>query len=205
MAYEVDRRPGTWVTEQAASKSARVWLLAAALLAIAVFAVGLLISNRATVATSLVLVAAAFGLRWLANRESDVAVRWLGGARAEEAVGEELKKLRPEYVVMHDLDRVGPGNVDHVVSGPTGIYMVETKRHRYEDGDLRKARGRAAAIADHLGVWVTPVICLATRERDPFRHDRVWIVPRSRINDWIKSQRNKPVEFERLARWADHL
>jgi hypothetical protein len=49
------------------------------------------------------------------------------------------------------------------------------------------------------------VICLATRERDPFKHDRVWIVPRTRLNDWIKAQQNNPVNFDRLARWADRL
>jgi hypothetical protein len=205
MAYDVDRKPGTWVSGQAGRRSAQVWVLVAGLFAIGLFAVGLLVSNRATVATSLVLIPAALGLRWYANREVDVAARWLGGARAEEAVGQELNKLRPEFVVMHDLDRVGPGNVDHVVSGPTGVYMIETKRYRFEDDDLRKARGRAAAIGDQLGVWVTPVICLATRERNPFKHDRVWIVPRTRLNDWIKAQQNKPVNFERLARWADHL
>jgi hypothetical protein len=205
MAYDVDQEPGGWVSEQAASRSARVWMLAAGLLAIAMLAVGLLVSSRATAATSLILIGAAFALRWYANREMDVAARWLGGARAERAVGEELNKLRPKYVVLHDLDRVGPGNVDHVVSGPTGVYMVETKLHRYEENDLRKARGRAAAIGGQLGVWVTPVICLATRDRDPFKHDRVWIVPRTRFNDWIKGQRNQAVDFERLARWADRL
>jgi hypothetical protein len=205
MAYDVDRRPGTWVSGQAARRSVRVWLLAAGLFAIAAFAIGLVVSNRATVVTSLLVIAAAIGLRRYANREADLAVRWLSGARAEEAVGQELNKLRPDFVVMHDLDHVGPGNVDHVVSGPTGVYMVETKRYRYEVDDLRKARARAAAIGDLLGVWVTPVICLATREREPFNHDRVWIVSRIGINNWIKSQRNKPVEFERLARWADRL
>jgi len=205
MAYDVDRKPGAWVSQRAARRSARVWLLVAGLIAIAVSAVGVLVSNRATAVTSAVFIAAAFGLRWHANREMDVAVRWLGGARAEEAVGEELNMLRPDFVVMHDLDRVGPGNVDHVVSGPTGVFMVETKRYRYEDEDLRKARGRAAAIGEQLGVWVTPVICLATREGEPFKHDRVWIVPRSRITKWIKGQRNPAVEFERLARWADRL
>jgi hypothetical protein len=205
VAYDVERKAGTWVSGQAGRRGARVWLLLAGFFAIGLFAVGLLVSNRATVATSVTLIAAAFGLRWYANREVDVAVCWLGGARAEQAVGEELNKLRPEFVVMHDLDRVGPGNVDHVVSGPTGVFMVETKRYRYEDDDLRKARGRAAAIGDQLGVWVTPVICLATREREPFKHDRVWVVPRVEINEWIRTQRNVPVEFDRLARWADRL
>jgi hypothetical protein len=31
----------------------------------------------------------------------------------------------------------------------------------------------------------------------------VWIVPHAQLLDWLRQQRNKPVEFERLARFAD--
>ncbi|MEO8291185.1 MAG: nuclease-related domain-containing protein [Gaiellaceae bacterium] len=205
MAFDVEGAPGAWVSEQAARKSRYVWLLCGLLIAIALLAVGLLVSSRATVASSILVIVLAVGVWRYANRKMDDAVHWLGGARAEEAVGEELNKLRPEFVVMHDLDEVGPGNVDHLVAGPTGVFMVETKRSRYEDGDLAKARGRAAAVHDQLGVWVTPVICLATREREPFKHDRVWIVPRTRINTWIRAQRNQRPDPDRLTRQADGL
>ena len=206
MAYDVDRRPGQWVSEQAARKSLHVWLLAALLVAIALAAVALLASNRATIASSVVVIVAALVLKRYADREVVTAIRWLGGARAEASVGEELNTLRSEaFVVMHDIKPRGEGNIDHVVSGPTGVFLVETKERRYEDRHLVIAKRQAAKIHDELGVWVTPVICIHRRRGRPFKTHGVWIVPQPCLLDWIREQRNSPVEFERLARYADGL
>ena len=52
------------------------------------------------------------------------------GTIAEELVGEILKNLGPDYVVIHDI-QLGYGNIDHFVIGKNGnIYMIETKSHR---------------------------------------------------------------------------
>jgi hypothetical protein len=205
MAYDVDQKPGSWVAEQAARRSALVWLLGTGLFAIALFAFVLVVSDRATFATSVIVIIAAVGLGWVANRRSDDAIRWIKGANAEKAVGDELDRLKPEYVVLHDIRQLGEGNIDHFVGGATGAFMVETKWRWFDDDDLRKARRQAAKIHDELGVWVTPVICLATRDQDPFNQDRVCIVPRARINDWIRAQQNAPVDVERVARWIAAL
>ena len=204
MTYDVDRRPGTWVSEQAARKSARVWFLAALLVALALVAVGLVVSSSATALSSVVVIA--LGLRWYANREMDTAINWLGGARAEEAVGDELNALRHEgFVVMHDIDPGYGGNIDHLVSGPTGVFMVETKLNGFPPAALLRAKRHAAKIHDGVGVWVTPVICIHRREGKPFEMQGVWIVPRRCVLDWLRAQQNKPVDFERLARYADGL
>jgi hypothetical protein len=50
------------------------------------------------------------------------------GAEAEELVGAELAKLDDRFHVIHDVV-VGPGNIDHVVVGPAGIFTIETKSH----------------------------------------------------------------------------
>jgi hypothetical protein len=206
MAYDVDRRPGTWVSEQAGRKSARVWLLAALLVALALVAIGLVVSSRATALSSVVAIALALGLRWYASREVDTAINWLGGARAEEAVGDELNALRHEgFVVMHDIDPGHGGNVDHLVSGPTGVFMVETKLNGFPPAALLRAKRHAAKIHDEVGVWVTPVICIHRRKGKPFEMQGVWIVPRRCVLDWVRAQRNKPVAFERLERYADGL
>jgi Nuclease-related domain len=206
MAYDADRRPGAWVSEQAARKSARVWFLACLLAALTLAAVGLLVSNRATVASSVVLIVLMLVLKRYADRQVDDAIRWLGGARAETSVGEELNNLRHEgFAVLHDIEQRYEGNIDHVVSGPTGVFMVETKQRRYQDVDLVKARRQAAKIHDELGVWVTPVICIHHRRGRPFRTHGVWIVPQPCLLDWIREQRNTPVESERLTRYADGL
>ena len=55
---------------------------------------------------------------------------WRQGARGEEAVARELSALEGSgYRALHDLD-VGRGNVDHVVVGPTGVFVLETKAWR---------------------------------------------------------------------------
>lgn len=49
------------------------------------------------------------------------------GIRGEERVAEVLAELEPEgYEVLHDLD-MGNGNADHVLVGPTGVFVIETK------------------------------------------------------------------------------
>jgi hypothetical protein len=56
-----------------------------------------------------------------------VVHRRVQGAVGEETVGALLAPLEAEgFVVVHDLD-TGRGNVDHVVVGPTGIFVIETK------------------------------------------------------------------------------
>ena len=88
MAYNINRRPGTWVSDQAARKSALVWFLAALLVALAVAAAGVLVSSRATTASSVLLIALAFAVRRYGNREVETAINWLPGAQAEESVDE---------------------------------------------------------------------------------------------------------------------
>jgi hypothetical protein len=41
---------------------------------------------------------------------------------------------------MHDIEQGGEGNIDHLLSGPNGVYLVETKERRYDDRHLPKAR-----------------------------------------------------------------
>jgi hypothetical protein len=91
------------------------------------------------------------------------ADRWARGAHAESIVGYVLEKLRKlGFEVVHDIPQPGEGNIDHLVSGPSGVFMIETKRWEYDAWHLRKAKRQAAKLATELGVWVTPVICLGT-------------------------------------------
>jgi hypothetical protein len=55
---------------------------------------------------------------------------WSKGAAGEESVAEILKVLEKEYLVMHDVKLPGEkGNIDHVVIGRTGIFVIETKNY----------------------------------------------------------------------------
>jgi Nuclease-related domain len=55
---------------------------------------------------------------------------WFVGARGEVAVAKELRPLEADgYVVVHDVS-TPRGNIDHVVVGPTGVFVLETKAWR---------------------------------------------------------------------------
>lgn len=193
VAYEVDRPPAAWTSARARLVGRRAATLgAAALIAGAIVVVGADDPRWLPVALP------ALGIEYLLYRlfalVDDEAARWRRGAAAEEQVGLALNELRSEgFHVVHDVEQPGEGNVDHLVSGPTGVYLVETKPRRYDSAHLVKAKRQAAKLHDALGVWVTPVICLAERrELEPWRHDGVWVVPLGRLLAWLRAQRNRP-------------
>ena len=66
---------------------------------------------------------------------------FLKGAKGEEWVAHELSFLSAEYTVFNGL-RLGGGkqNFDHIIVGPSGVYVVETKNWKgsveFRDGKL---------------------------------------------------------------------
>jgi hypothetical protein len=159
-----------------------------------------------TLLVSIVALSFLVGLWRLPDKLGDDLDHWALGAEAECAIGELLNELRREgFIVMHDVEQAYEGNIDHIVSGPTGVFMIESKARRYPDDALKKARRQAAKLHDKLDNWVVPVICIHERDRKPFKHDRVSIVPEQHLLDWIRAQHETPVPFERLARFADKL
>lgn len=206
MAYEVDKRPGAWVREQTARRERRIWIgLAVGFLMTGAF-LAFALGRHVSIAASAAFLAAVLLVRPYAEGYVDRHVRLRSGTRAEVAVGETLEQFRRDgWIVMHDIERPGEANLDHIVSGPNGVYLIETKDRRYEDRHLGRVKGQAVWLHDQLGVWVTPVICIRSRRGGPFRTRRVWVVPLNELVDWLRVQRNTAVEFERLARFADRL
>jgi Holliday junction resolvase-like predicted endonuclease len=206
VAYDVDRHPGSWVAAQAARRERVLWIGFIVFFLIVGAFLALALGHRVGIAASLVFLMCVVVVWRYANRYVDDLLHWLRGARAEESVGETLNELRREgWILLHDVEQQGEGNIDHIASGPTGVYMIETKQRRYEQRQLRKARRQAAKLHDELDVWVTPVICLHERDSAPFRVEKVWIVPEQHLLDWLRDQHNAPVPFERLARYADQV
>jgi hypothetical protein len=56
------------------------------------------------------------------------ADRYYGGAGGEQDVGLALSRLPSEFHVFNSLGFYA-GDVDHVVIGPTGVFVIETKNH----------------------------------------------------------------------------
>ncbi len=48
--------------------------------------------------------------------------------------------------MLHDVPFAGEGNIDHLVSGPNGVYLVETKFGSYLPVHLKKAKRQAAKL-----------------------------------------------------------
>ena len=200
--YDIDSQPGAWVKKQAQRRLVYL-LVGGTFVAIAgVFA--------AWLAHDFVLEALIFGilicLAIAANDRIELAVPWLKGASAESAVGAELDELRRDgYIVMHDVMFGGEGNLDHLVSGSNGVFLVETKFKRYEMDQLTKVKRQAARVHDVLGHFVTPVMCAGVRKKRPYKHERVWIAGRGQLADLIREIEGTPVDPERLFRFADGL
>jgi len=71
---------------------------------------------------------------------------WYVGKRGEVLVAEALKSLPNEYVLLNDLVLPeGGGNVDHLVIGPNGLFVIETKNYSGSvkcQGDIWCVNGR---------------------------------------------------------------
>ncbi len=126
--------------------------------------------------------AAAVVLAWLLRfRPSTATLAWRHGAEGERRTARLLAPLaRHGYQVFHDLAVPGsPANVDHLVVGPTGVYVIDSKRYR---GHLRYTGGHlwhgsrtldrtletlwweATQVAETLGfgpdLHIYPVLCV---------------------------------------------
>lgn len=72
----------------------------------------------------------------LANARSDYRL----GFKGERFVGDQLVDLvRDGCRIFHDVPGDGPWNIDHVVVGPTGVFVIETKTRRKERAPADKA------------------------------------------------------------------
>ncbi|WP_298585325.1 nuclease-related domain-containing protein [uncultured Kocuria sp.] len=107
---------------------------------------------------------------------------WFQGALGEIAVGQILRRLGPEWTVLHAVPvGAGASDIDHVLIGPAGVFTLNTKNHPGRkiwvgervilvDGHrqhyLSHARHEAARAAKRLSaaagepVSVTPVLVL---------------------------------------------
>jgi hypothetical protein len=101
---------------------------------------------------------------------------WRIGAEGERLTARALQELPASYRVQHDLAMPGSkANIDHVVTGPTGVFTVETKNYksgvtitngrvfgsgRSLDHVVQQARRQAAVIAAKTGTAVTPIVCV---------------------------------------------
>jgi Nuclease-related domain len=114
-------------------------------------------------------------LRFRVSRDTRA---WRDGARGERATARLLRRLhRHGYAVFHDVAIPGtPANADHLLIGPPGVILVDSKRytgqvtqtpdgriwhnHYPMDHTLRSLRLETQAISAALRVSARPVMCV---------------------------------------------
>jgi hypothetical protein len=111
-------------------------------------------------------------------RPSEQVRAWRRGAAGERRTARLLKRLtRDGYVVFHDLAVPGsPANVDHLVIGPSGVFVIDSKQwtgsiyqgadglawhnHYRLDRTLETVRWEARAIGRVLGTRAAALLCV---------------------------------------------
>jgi hypothetical protein len=129
--------------------------------------------------------------------------RWRRGAAGERATAALLDRLpRRTWAVLHD--RQVPGsraNLDHLVVGPSGVWVIDSKTTRSRVRatwrtvrfggrllDTGPVKWEAQVVADRLGVPVRPLVVVHGRglRRRGGRSGGVRVVPASRAVRWVR-------------------
>lgn len=117
--------------------------------------------------------AVALAVAWVRRPRPDPE-RWLRGAAGEVATAVILDRLSRRWVVLHDRRLPGTrANVDHLVIGPRGVWVIDSKAYRaplragwrsVKAGDHRVDTGPAAweaeIVADRLDVDVRVLVVI---------------------------------------------
>jgi hypothetical protein len=122
-------KTGRYVSDQATKKLLRIFLLLYLFGIILGFGMGYIIGARKNYITLLFMFIFPIFWKYLAKKIKAFEKKRLSfrkGASGEEIVGYALDNFPDEFRVIHDLTTPF-GNVDHVVIGPSGAYVIDTK------------------------------------------------------------------------------
>jgi hypothetical protein len=164
------------------------------------------------------LFAGAFLCLWLSMREEapHYAYPWYVGALGERRTAWQLLSLGKAWTVRHDL-AARRSNIDHVVAGPGGIFLLETKnllgKVSLENGHLQVARlddfgdsyvctdpGRHVKSRAHwlheelermagLSKWVQSVVVIWGAFEEQLREeDDVFYVHGDHLTEWLSTR-----------------
>jgi hypothetical protein len=144
-------------------------------------------------------------------------LHWKRGAEGERKTEKALRPLeRKGWTVEHDVQREGRGNLDHVLTGPPGVFLLETKNPAgtitFEDGLLvaqqfddpdevyryrrlaPRLRGQAAELSERLRaetghrMWVNAVVVIWGHfPHGRVDHENVIYIHGDQLRDWLRS------------------
>jgi hypothetical protein len=136
---------------------------------------------------------------------------WFEAATSEMAVGDELARLDADWLVLHALPVGVSTDIDHVVVGPGGVYIINTKSHpgqavwvsqraflvagmrypyirnmEYEMGRAERLLGSAAGSAVEVAGILVVVSARSITVRD--EHRDVTVLPTSAVAQWLRER-----------------
>ena len=136
-------KPGGYAKSQYTSKFLRNMIVPLVVLALFEAAIGYcmgsshsggiatLYSLGGLVALVLLLLFLSPRIEHFLDRRASEALNWKAGYTGEALVANRLDDLPEDYYVFHDVKhRDLAGNIDHLVVGPTGVFVLETKNWR---------------------------------------------------------------------------
>jgi hypothetical protein len=195
-----------------------LWLLLAALNLGAAMTVGLTTgTSRAFACFVLGLFVALATAAWMMGGDPHNLV-WLWGAVGERQTEKLLQNLDNSWESIHDVSR-GKGNWDHVLVGPAGVFLLDSKRFsgtsvaaddqlhvgRYTYGGSG-FRGDAASLHETLEKrvrtpWVKAVVVIwGDFPQKRYEENRVSYVRGDELIGWLREQRGTDLsEVERAA------
>ena len=184
-------------------RSRWVWLVAAAVLG-----VGLLVTPVLGPGLGWRLaVVAGVGAWWRLRFHPSASARfWRRQAVAQRRTAEVLAQLEQEgWLVLHDVALPGwSASLDHLVIGPTGVWAIESWRHR-TGSPRHELRWKAPAVADSLigtDIPVRPLLCAQFVLRPPRRRlvQGIPLVARRRLPDRLRrGSKVEPIQVQRAS------
>jgi hypothetical protein len=118
-----------------------------------------------------------------------VGNQMLGLAVDDQAARRALDTLTSEgWTVEHDVSNAKGFLIGTLVKGESGSYIVHVRNRAYRLEHLRRCRRDASYLHGLVGGWVTPVVCLAQRDDEPYRRDGVWIMGLEHLLDWLRAR-----------------
>ncbi|MGA9761640.1 MAG: nuclease-related domain-containing protein [Gaiellaceae bacterium] len=141
---------------------------------------------------------------------------WLWGSIGEQQTEELLEELDDSWECIHDISRKYGGNWDHVLVGPAGVFLLDTKRlnrtSKVENAALRSgrttypaedfskaARALSYTLAERAGKhWINAVVVIwGDFPQKHVEEEDVVYLQSDELLGWLSEQRGRLSERER--------
>ena len=90
----------------------------------------------------------------------DLTAPWRIALEGDRLTRLELGRLTVSYRVLHDVPSDDDAGTGHIVVGPTGVFVIVTRRNgRRSDKLIGQMRRHASRVSAVTGTNTTPIVC----------------------------------------------